>query len=97
MITLIARWHVKPGHVDDVLAALNRMAPLVAAHEPGCHLYHANRSQEDPNLILLYERYTDLDAIAVHRETPHFKEIVDGIISPLLAHRERELYDAVLG
>jgi (4S)-4-hydroxy-5-phosphonooxypentane-2,3-dione isomerase len=97
VIALIARWHVKPGHVDDVLAALSQMAPLVAELEPDCHAYHANRSQEDPNQILLYERYTDLAAIDAHRETGHFKEIVGGIIFPLLEHRERELYDAVLG
>jgi quinol monooxygenase YgiN len=97
VITLIARWHVKPGHVDAVLDALNRMAPQVAAHEPDCHVYHANRSLDDPNLIVLYERYTDHDAIAAHRETAHFKELVDGIVSPLLEHREREFYDAVLG
>jgi quinol monooxygenase YgiN len=97
MITLIARWHVKSGHVEDVIAALERMAPLVAEREPGCLLYQANRSQEDPNLILLYERYTDLDAIATHRDTPHFREIVEGEILPLVEHRERELFDAVLG
>lgn len=96
MITLIAKWHVKPGHVDDVIAALERMAPLVAELEPDCALYQANRSEDDPNLILLYERYADLDAISAHRETPHFKEIVEGVILPLLEHRERELYDAVL-
>jgi (4S)-4-hydroxy-5-phosphonooxypentane-2,3-dione isomerase len=97
VITLIARWHVKPGHVEEVLDGLRRMAPLVAEQEPDCHAYHANRSLDDPNLILLYERYTDLDAIEAHRETEYFKEIVGGIIFPLLEHRERELYDAVLG
>jgi len=97
MITMVARWHVKPGHVDDVIAALNRMAPLVAAHEPDCQLYHANRSLDDENLILLYERYTDLDAITAHRETSYFREIVDGIIFPLIERRERELFDAVMG
>jgi autoinducer 2-degrading protein len=97
VITLIARWHVRPGHVDEVIAALQRMAPLVAAHEPECHLSHANRSQDDPNLIVLYERYTDADAIAVHRETDYFKEIVGGGILPLLDHRESQILDAVLG
>lgn len=97
MITLVARWHIRPGHTDEVIAALQEMAPLVAELEPGCLLYQANRSQDDPNLILLYERYTDLDAIAVHRETSHFREIVEGRILPLIEHRERELFDAVLG
>lgn len=97
MIVLVAKYHVKEGNVDAVIEALREMAPLVAKHEPDCSLYFANRSQDDPNLILLYERYTDMDAIAAHRETPHFKEIIEGRIVPLLENREREFFDAVVG
>ena len=46
----------------------------MAAGEPGCTLYHANRSTENPDLFLLYEHYRDQAALAAHRETPHFKE-----------------------
>jgi quinol monooxygenase YgiN len=97
MVLLVARYYVKPGNVDAVIAALEKMAPLVAATEPECSLYMANRSQEDPNLILLVERYTDMDAIAFHRETPHFKEIIEGTVVPLLEKRERDFYDTVVG
>ncbi len=97
MIVLVARYHVKGGHVDAVIEALKEMAPLVAAHEPDCSMYFANRSREDPNLILLYERYTDMEAIAAHRETPRFKEIIEGRIVPLLESREREFFDTVVG
>jgi hypothetical protein len=38
-----------------------------------------------------------MDAIAAHRETPHFKEIIEGRIVPLLESREREFFDAVVG
>ncbi len=97
MVLLVARYYVKPGNMDAVIAALNTMAPLVAAHEPDCSLYIASRAQEDENLLLLTERYTDMDAIAFHRETPHFKEIIEGIVVPLLEKRERDFYDVVVG
>ena len=97
MIVLVARYHVKQGNVDAVVEALKEMAPLVAKYEPDCSLYFADRSHDDPNLILLYERYTDMDAIAAHRETPHFKEIIEGRIVPLLENREREFFDTVVG
>ncbi len=97
MIVLVAKYTVKPGKGDAVEAALRRMAPLVKAHEPGCALYHANRAGDNADLFLLYEIYTDDAALAAHRETPHFKEIIEGTIVPLLDKRERELYRQVVG
>jgi (4S)-4-hydroxy-5-phosphonooxypentane-2,3-dione isomerase len=32
-----------------------------------------------------------------HRNTPHFKEIIEGTIVPLLDKRERELCQSVIG
>ena len=60
------------------------MAPLVSANEPGCKLYHANRSADNPDIFLLYEHYADQAALDAHRNTPHFKEIIEGLIVPLL-------------
>jgi len=97
MIVLVAKYTVKPGQGDVVEAALRRMAPLVKASEPGCALYHANRASDNPDLFLLYEHYQDQAALAAHRETPHFKEIIEGTIVPLLDKRERELYQLVVG
>jgi quinol monooxygenase YgiN len=94
-VVLVARYTVKPGNVDTVLDALRRMQPLVAQHEPGCLVYHVNRSQDDPNLLLLYEEYTDHAALEAHTGTPHFKEIIIGTVIPLLARREREFYAAI--
>ena len=92
MIVLVAKYHVKAGHGDTVEAALKKMAPLVKAGEPGCTLYQACRSTENPDLFLLYEHYQDEAALLGHRETPHFKEFIEGVIVPLLDKRERELY-----
>jgi len=97
MVVLVAKYIVKTGLGDQVEAALKRMAPLVKAGEPGCTLYHANRSTENPDLFLLYEHYLDQDALAAHRETPHFKEIIEGTIVPLLESRARELFAPVVG
>jgi quinol monooxygenase YgiN len=97
MIVLVARYHGKPGQGDAIQAALKQMAPRVAADEPGCKLYHACRSQENPDLFLLYEQYMDEAALLAHRETSHFKEIIEGTIVPLLEKRERELYTLVVG
>jgi quinol monooxygenase YgiN len=96
MIVLVARYYGKAGQGDSIEAALKRIAPLVAEHEPGCKLYHACRSQDKPDLFLLYEQYVDEAALLGHRETAHFKEIIEGTIMPLLENRERELYTLVV-
>ena len=96
MIVLTAKYFVKAGHGDKVEAALRRMAPLVKASEPGCKMYHANRSADNPDIFLLYEHYADQAALDAHRNTPHFKEIIEGAIAPLLDKRERELYQSVI-
>lgn len=93
MIVLVAMYHCKEGKRAEVEANLARMAPLVKAGEPGCVLYHASRGKDDPNLILLYEQYVDEAAIDAHRNTPHFKEIIEETIIPLLEKRERSLYE----
>lgn len=93
MIVLVAMYHCRPGTGDEVEAHLRRMAPLVRQREPGCALYHACRARDDPDLFLLYEHYVDEAALQAHRETPHFKEIIEGAIVPLLEQRERALYD----
>ena len=95
-VVLTAKYFVKAGRGNEVEAALRRMAPLVKASEPGCVVYHANRAAENPDLFLLYEHYVDQAALEAHRNTPHFKEIIEGTIVPLLDKREREFYQSVL-
>ena len=93
MIVLIARYTVRPGHVDQVLETLRTMAERVRAEEPGCALYQVCQSREQPNELLLYEQYRDEEAMRVHRATPHFAELVEGKVAPQLDRRTRELYE----
>jgi quinol monooxygenase YgiN len=96
-VTLIARYHVRAGQADVVQNLLSQMADRVEADEPACLLYQANRLIEDPDRFCLYEVYTDEQALLAHRETQHFKEIVEAQIVPLLDGREREVYTQVVG
>jgi (4S)-4-hydroxy-5-phosphonooxypentane-2,3-dione isomerase len=45
---------------------------------------------------MLYEHYVDQAALDAHRATPHFKEIIEGTIIPMLEKRERFFYDLVV-
>ena len=46
-----------------------------------------------PASYVLLERYASREALAAHRATPHFQEILLSQIVPLLAHRTIEEYD----
>lgn len=94
---LIARYYVVPGNASLVEQTLRKMAERVKTDEPACLLYNANVDPDDENLYCLYEVYDSEDAVAAHRETAHFKELIEGIIVPVLKKRERELYRRVIG
>ncbi|HWQ15020.1 MAG TPA: putative quinol monooxygenase [Roseiflexaceae bacterium] len=97
MIVLVVKYYVNPGHGDAVAEALTRMAQLVREREPGCRMYHVCRATDNPDTFLLYEQYDDEAARAAHRATPHFQEIVEGTVRPLLQDSARELYTLVAG
>lgn len=91
MRTLLARYHVEPGRGDEVEAALQKMAAAVARDEPGCVLYRAARSVEEPDVFVLYEEYVDEGALLAHRETTHFRDLIEDTVVPMLTSREREV------
>jgi quinol monooxygenase YgiN len=92
LITLAVKYTCQPGKVEEVLAALRRMAALVKQHEPGCHAYQISRSVDNPDLLLLYELYDDQAALDFHTQTDHFKQIIQGEVIPLLESRVRETF-----
>lgn len=93
MIVLVAYYFGLPGSGDSIEEHLKKMAVEVKRSEPGCLLYHACRSKDNPDNFLLYEHYADQAALEGHRTTPHFQSIIEGTIIPLLEKRERALYD----
>jgi quinol monooxygenase YgiN len=96
MQALLARYHVRQGNSDAVVRALREMGEAVRRDEPRCLTYRAARSTEDPDVFVLYEEYEDEAALLAHRETPHFKSLIEGTVVPLLASREREILVPVL-
>jgi (4S)-4-hydroxy-5-phosphonooxypentane-2,3-dione isomerase len=94
---LMARYHAKEGQADLVERTLRQMADAVAANEPACLVYRAARSTEDPDVFVLYEEYEDEAALLAHRETEHFRDLIEGVIVPVLISREREILLPLLG
>jgi quinol monooxygenase YgiN len=93
MLQVIARYTIAPGNEDEVLALLPRLAEA-SRGEPGNLSYEIFRSVDDPLELVLLERYVSPEALDVHRETEHFKELALGRVIPLLTSRVVETYEA---
>lgn len=92
-ITVVARWQVNGGALDEVLAILAELRPQ-SLEEPGCLGYEVYREVGGADTLLLVERYRDEAAIEAHRQTAHYRALVTGRVLPLLAERRVELLQA---
>ncbi|MDN7862273.1 putative quinol monooxygenase [Burkholderia multivorans] len=86
-LQVIVHYYAKPGQGDRVIELLAELAPATRA-EPKNLDYAYFRAPDDPDHILILERYRDADGLDVHRETPHFQRIGVGAIIPLLDRRD---------
>jgi (4S)-4-hydroxy-5-phosphonooxypentane-2,3-dione isomerase len=91
VLALIARYRTQPGQGDTVEALLREMTAAVGRDEPDCLLFRVTRSPRDGERFLLYEEYVDEGALEAHRRTPHFRDLIEGKVIPLLLEREREV------
>ena len=86
MLTVVARYVVSEGH-DSMVARLLRKNAEASRAEPGCLEFSVYQDIADPRRFLLYERYTDEEAFQAHRRTPHFEDIIERQVVPLLDER----------
>jgi quinol monooxygenase YgiN len=91
-LQVIARYTLSAGHEQEVLELLPELAEA-SRSEPGNVSFVVYRQLGDDREIVLLERYASRDALAAHRETDHFKDLVLGRIVPRLESRVVELYD----
>ena len=63
--------HVKPGHVDDFIAATaaNHAASI---QETGNRRFDVLQSPDDPCRFILYEAYATAADAAAHKDTAHY-------------------------
>lgn len=92
MILMTVKYFVKDGCIEEVLSNLRDMAVRVSATEPGCLSYKVWQSRDEANVLLLEELYSDDNALEAHRQTEHFKTILEAKVLPMLKDRVREFY-----
>lgn len=83
---IAATYVAKDGEAAGVQAALEQMTPLTR-QEPGCLVYQAHRSVEDPNTFFIFETYDDADAFGAHAAADYFERFIKGEAWPRLESR----------
>ena len=68
----------QPGRRDDLLAALQKMLPVVADEE-GTEVYSFHLDRGDENAIWIFELSTDDDALAAHSSTDAMKGLIEDL------------------
>jgi len=94
MFVVVARWYAHEGKGDEV-AEILKTAVANSRAEPGCRLFMANRSVDDPRRFVMYEQFDDRAAFDAHLQTDSFKTNVAQRILPLLESRSREICELI--
>lgn len=79
MINVIAKFTVKPGEKDKVLALFEKLIGETRK-EAGCGSYQLKQATADENLLVVLEEWADKEAVDSHSASEHFTTIVPQIV-----------------
>ena len=72
MYCIVVKTELKPGTRKAFLDAMIPNAEASVRDEPGCLVFDVLEAREEPDTFYLYEVYSDQNALALHKETPHY-------------------------
>ena len=74
MLSLVVQMTVRPDRREEFLAGMAANAEASVRDEPGCLRFDVCSVDGDDDRFLLYELYSDAEAFAVHKASPHFAQ-----------------------
>jgi (4S)-4-hydroxy-5-phosphonooxypentane-2,3-dione isomerase len=74
VFSLVVQMEVRPGRREQFLAGMSANAEASVRDEPGCLRFDVCSVAGDENRFVLYELYTDAEAFAAHKASPHFAQ-----------------------
>ena len=89
MVSFIVRFKFAPEDRAEIKDAV-RILTEESRREPGCVTYVPHHSEDEPDTIVIYEQYRDENALAAHRDSPHFKKYGVGGLLQKMKQRSME-------
>ena len=71
-VTVVATIHPKPGHTDELIRKMQANVRNVH-EEDGCLHYTYHRGIDNPDALVVIERWESEEALAAHAAAPHMK------------------------
>ncbi|WP_343632903.1 putative quinol monooxygenase [Fluviicola sp.] len=84
---LIVKWKIRETETGRILELLPVLAEQTCK-EPGNISYTIYQSENNPNELILHEKYVDQSAVDLHKNSEHYQNIVVKEIIPHLEIRE---------
>jgi len=84
---IILKTRLQPGSLDAFMAAMRVNAAASVRDEPGCLAFDVLRDRSDPDLVWLYEVYSDEAALDAHMQSAHFLASRP-LVNPLIVEQE---------
>ena len=94
MINVVAKIKARAGEEGKVEKALRDVLPKVRAEE-GTLSYTLSKSQSDPSLLLVLEKYKDMDAFIFHSSQDYVMEMIMAISTLLDGDLLVEMFDEI--
>lgn len=95
MFVVTAKIRAKPGAADALAGMFRELVAWVARNEPETIEYRCNRSTDDPNVFLFFERYTSRSAFRAHSSSDTFVELAAAIQGYVDGAIEIETYEEI--
>lgn len=73
MYVITVSFLIKEPHIKHFLEAMHKQASDSMSLEDGCKQFDVCLSDENPNLIFLYEIYDNKEAFELHLKSDHFQ------------------------
>jgi quinol monooxygenase YgiN len=86
-IELIVKWKIRQGKTPVIMELLPELAEETKK-EAGNIAYTVYRSESDPDVLILHEKYADAYALEAHKNSAHYQVIVMEKVIPHLETRE---------
>jgi len=78
-VVVFAEFNASTTNRDAFLELCRFDAERSVADEPGCSQFDVSTSNDNANVVVLYEVYDDQAAFDHHLTTPHYATFADGV------------------
>jgi len=94
MFAVVVQFQLKPGAMQDFLPLMIENARTSKTAEPECHQFDVVTDTDTPDVVFLYELYTDAAAFQAHLKTDHFLRF-DAEVADMIADKDVQTFDTV--